>query len=86
MVRSSMRERKMCIRLGNRVIAKQRMKNECHHHVKEPRTFCKAREMGALTVTPRRKCLTEKRPEFIFGQSSQTIAARVVRMRYPRNM
>ena len=30
-------------RLGNRVIVRQRMKKECHHHVKEPWTFCKAR-------------------------------------------
>ena len=27
--------------LGNRVIVRQRMKNECYHHVKEPRPFAK---------------------------------------------
>ena len=35
-------KKKASIRLSNRVIVSQRMKNECHYHVKEPRTFCKA--------------------------------------------
>ena len=29
-------KQKASMRLGNRVIVRQRMKNECHHHVKEP--------------------------------------------------
>ena len=37
---------------GNRVIVRQRMKNECHHHVKEPQTFCKARAWSVLMITP----------------------------------
>ena len=36
-------KQKASTRLGNRVIVRQRMKKECHHHVKEPWTFCKAR-------------------------------------------
>ena len=37
-------------------------------------------------VTPRRRCLTEERHEFILGHSPQMIATRVVKMRYPRNV
>ena len=44
-------KQKVSMRLGNRVIVRQRMKNECHHHVKEPRTFCKARAWSVLTIT-----------------------------------
>ena len=35
-------KKKVSTRLGNGVIVRQRMKNECHLHVKEPRNFCKA--------------------------------------------
>ena len=72
------------MRLYDRVIVRQRMKNECHHHVKESRTFCKARARGVLMVTPRWRCLIEKRREFVFGHSPQTITTRVVRMCYPQ--
>ena len=34
-------QQKSSTRLRDRVIVRQRMKNECHHQVKEPRTFCK---------------------------------------------
>ena len=64
---------------------RQRMKNKCHYHVQESQTFCKARARGVLTVTPRRRCLTEEIQEFVFEHSPQTSTTRVVRMRYPRN-
>ena len=60
------------------------MVNKCHHHVKEPLTFCKARARGVLTVTPRWRCLIEERWEFVFGHSPKKITVRVVRMHYPR--
>ena len=62
------------------------MKNECYHHVKESQTFCKARERGVLTVMPRKRCLTEERREFFFGHNAQTIATKLIRMRYLRNV
>ena len=46
-------KQKTSTRLSNRVIVRQKMKKKCHHHVKEPRTFCKAQAMGVLTVTLR---------------------------------
>ena len=36
-------KKKASTRLGNGVIVRQKMENKCHHHVKEPQTFCKAR-------------------------------------------
>ena len=36
-------KQKASSRLGNGVIMRQRIENECHHHIKEPRTFCKDR-------------------------------------------
>ena len=63
-----------------------KVKNECHHHVKEPWTFCKPRARGILTVTPRRRCLKKTRREFDFGHYPQTLIAKVVRMCYPRNV
>ena len=54
-------EQKLSTRLCDRVIVRQWMENECHHHVKEPRAFCKNRVRGVLTVTPRKRCLTEVR-------------------------
>ena len=36
-------KQKVSTRLGNGVIVRQGMENKCHHHVKEPWTFCKAR-------------------------------------------
>ena len=73
---------KSSMRLCNGVIVRRQMKNECHHHVQEPRTFCKGKARGVLTATSRRRCLTEERREFFFGYSPQTIIVRVVRMRY----
>ena len=35
-------KQKASTRLGNGVIVRQRIKNKCHHHVKESQTFCKA--------------------------------------------
>ena len=53
MVSPSRRDKKKSsTRLSSRVIVRQRMKNECHYHVKEPWTFCKARARGVLMVTP----------------------------------
>ena len=39
-------KKKMSMRLSDRVIVRQRCKNECHHHVKEPQAFGKARAWG----------------------------------------
>ena len=36
-------KQKVSTRLGNGVIVRQGMENKCHHHVKEPWTFCKTR-------------------------------------------
>ena len=60
-------KQKSSTRLSNRVIVGQGMKNECHHHIKEPQTFCKARAWGVLALTPRGGCLIEERQEFVFG-------------------
>ena len=60
-------------------------KSKCHHHVKEPRTFCKARAWGVL-LTPCGRCLTKMRQKLISRHSLKTIIAKVVRKRYPRNM
>ena len=46
-------QQKLSRRLCDGVIVRQWMENECHHHVKESRIFCKARARGVLTVTPR---------------------------------
>ena len=46
-------------RLCDRVIMRERMENECHHHIKESKTFSKGRAIGVLTITPRRRCLIE---------------------------
>ena len=35
-------KQKASTRIGNGVIVRQLMENECHHHVYEPSTFCKA--------------------------------------------
>ena len=35
-------KQKSSTRLSNKVIVRQGMKNKCHHHIQEPRTFCKA--------------------------------------------
>ena len=75
---------KSSARLYDRVIVRQWMENERHHHVKESRTFCKARARGVLMVTPRWTCLTKKRREFVFGHSPQMITTSVVRMHYFR--
>ena len=36
-------KQKASTRLGNVIIVRQGMENKCHHHIKEPQTFCKAR-------------------------------------------
>ena len=36
-------KQKVSTRLGNGVIVRQGIENKCHHHIEEPRTFCKAR-------------------------------------------
>ena len=83
---SSKRDSKNQARGCDSVIVRQGIKNECHHHVQESRTFCKARAKGVLMITPRRRCLTEERREFIFGHSPQTPTTRVVRLLYPWNV
>ena len=50
---------KPSMRLYDSVIGRQRMKNECHHQVKDSRTFSKGRAWGVLTITPWRRCLTK---------------------------
>ena len=40
------RQKKMSTRLSNGVIVRQWSESECHHHVKEPRAFGKARTWG----------------------------------------
>ena len=46
-------QQKSSTRLSNGVTVRQGIKNKCHHHVKEPQTFCKACARGVLTVTLR---------------------------------
>ena len=36
-------KQKLSTRLYNGVIMRQGIENKCHHHIKEPWTFCKAR-------------------------------------------
>ena len=36
-------KQKLSTRLYNGVIVRQGIENKCHHHIKEPWTFCKAR-------------------------------------------
>ena len=45
-------KKKASMKLGNGVIVRQRMKNKCHHQVKEPRTFCEDRAWSVFTITP----------------------------------
>ena len=73
-------------RLCNRVIVRQWSKNKSHHHVKESRTFCKARVCGVLLPTPCGRCLTKMRQKLVSRHSPKTITARVVKICYPRNM
>ena len=54
-------QQRSSMRLCDRVIVRQWMENKCHHYVKEPQTFCKARVRGVLMVTPRRRCLKKVR-------------------------
>ena len=42
-VYSKVLKQKLSTRLYNEVIVRQGMENKCHHHIKEPWTFCKAR-------------------------------------------
>ena len=46
-------QQKASMRLSNRIKVRQGMKNKCHHHIQEPRTFCKARARGVLKITSR---------------------------------
>ena len=73
-------------RLSDGVVVRQWCKSKCHHHIKEPRTFCKARAWGVQLTTPQRRSLTKVRDEFVSRHSLETIITRVVRMRYPRYM
>ena len=68
---------------SNGLIVRQWMESECHHHVKEPRTFFKAWVRVVLTVNPRR-CLTKVRREFVFGHSPKMLTVRVVNKLYPQ--
>ena len=76
----------MSTRLCDIVIVRKKVKNECHNHVKKPRTFCKVRIVSELTLTPIRRALTKSRFELIFGHSPQTLTTSVVRELYLRNM
>ena len=62
-------QQKSSTRLCDRVIAREKVKNKSHDHVKKPRAFCKARAVSELTLTPLRRALTESRFELIFGHS-----------------
>ena len=70
----------------DRVIVRKRVKNECHNHVKKPRTFCKVQTVSELTLTPIKRALTKSGFELIFGHSPQTLTTRVVRKLYLRDM
>ena len=76
----------MSIRLSDRVIVRLRSKSKCQHHVKEPRTFCKARAWGVLLTTLYGRCLTKVRQKLVSGHSPKMLIIGVVRMRYPWNM
>ena len=75
------RQKKASTRLYDRIIVRQWSKSKCHHHVKEPRTFCKARASGVLLPTPYGRCLTKVRQKLVSGHSPKTLTIGVVRMR-----
>jgi len=77
------RQKKTSTRLSDRVIVRQRSKSKCHHHVKEPRAFGKARSWGVLLTTPCGRSLTKVREKLISGCNPKMLTSRVVRMRYP---
>ena len=78
-------QQKPSTRVYNGVIMRERMEYKGHHHVQKPWTFCKARIVSELTLTPFRRALTKSRFELIFGHSPQTLITRIVRKVYPRN-
>ena len=55
------RQKKTSTWLSDRVIVRQWSKSKCQHHVKESRTFCKARAWGVLLPTLYGRCLTKVR-------------------------
>ena len=79
-------QKKTSARLSDRVIVRQWSKSECHHHVKESQTFCKARAWGVLFPTPYGRHLTKVRQKLISRHSLKTLTTRVIRMRYTQDM
>ena len=76
----------MSMRLSNGVIVRQWSKSKCHHHVKEPQAFGKARAWGVQLTTPCGRSLTKVREKLISRCCLKTLIARVVRMHYPSNV
>ena len=72
-------QQKSSIRLGDRVIVRERTEYKGHHHVQKPRAFCKAQTVSELALTPLGRMLTKSGSEFILGHSLQTLTTRVVR-------
>ena len=70
------------MRLGNRVIMRERMKYKSHDHVQKLWAFCKARTVSELALTPIGWTLIESRNELVFGYSPLTLKNRVVRLQY----
>ena len=79
-------QKKTSARLSDRVIVRQWSKSECHHHVKESQTICKARAWGVLFPTPYGRRLTKVRQKLISRHSLKTLTTRVIRMRYTQDM
>ena len=52
-------QQKSSMRLGDRVIMRERMEYKGHHHVQKPRAFCKGRIVSELALTPLRRKLTK---------------------------
>ena len=76
----------MSMRLYDRVIVRQWSKSNCHHHIKEFRTFCKARAWGVLLPTLYGTCLTKVRQKLVFGHSLKMLTTVVIWMRYSWDM
>ena len=80
------RQKKRSTRLSDRVIVRQWSKSKCHHHVKEPQTFCKARAW-VFCLPPHMEGVSQKwDKKLVSGQSPKMLTTKVVKMRYPWNM
>ena len=75
-------KQKVSMRPTNRAIVRQRMKNKCHHHVKERRTFLQSLSKGCFDGHPKMKVShkREKRVHLWTQSADKTRTIGVIRM------